>query len=128
MDPNENRIRKIVLERLGACRVCHRAHDGDDVHVISQNPDVWMMVVECPDCHTRSFVAAVVDEKQADQAQIALRRLAGEHNLLHPMDQAAESSETAPAATDPLTDSDVSEMHEFLDTFNGDFKRLFAKG
>jgi hypothetical protein len=128
MDPNENRIRKIVLERLGACRVCHRAHDGDDVHVISQNPDVWMMVVECPDCHTRSFVAAVVDEKQADQAQIALRRLAGEHNLLHPVDGASDNREISSPTPEPLTDDDVSGMHEFLETFNGDFKRLFAKG
>ena len=90
MDSNENRIRKIVLERLGVCRVCHRLHEGEDVHVVSQNPDVWMMVVECPDCHTRSFVAAVVDEKQADDARIALRRLAGEH--LH--DQQVEETET----------------------------------
>lgn len=128
MDPNENRIRKIVLERLGACRVCHRAHDGEDVHVISQNPDVWMMVVECPDCHTRSFVAAVVDEKQADEAQIALRRLAGEHNRLHPMDQALEGNGTEPASTEPVSEADVTEIRDFLDTFNGDFKRLFAKG
>lgn len=127
MDPNENRIRKIVLERLGACRVCHRSHNGDDVHVISQNPDVWMMVVECPDCHTRSFVAAVVDEKQADDAQIALRRLAGEHDAHFTKDERIpDNAKTAP--TEPITETDVLDMHEFLGTFNGDFKRLFAKG
>lgn len=127
MDPNENRIRKIVLERLGACRVCHRAHDGDDVHVISQNPDVWMMVVECPDCHTRSFVAAVVDEKQAGEAQMALRRLAGELDpRVSPESQSLDNQITEP--TEPVTESDVAAMREFLSSFNGDFKRLFAKG
>lgn len=128
MDPNENRIRKIVLERLGACRVCHRIHDGDDVHVISQNPDVWMMVVECPDCHTRSFVAAVVDERRADEAQIALRRLAGEQDRTDARDEHAISDAIEPEASEPLTDADVLSMREFLTTFNGDFKRLFAKG
>jgi hypothetical protein len=128
MEPNENRIRKIVLERLGACRVCHRIHDGDDVHVISQNPDVWMMVVECPDCHTRSFVAAVVDEKQADEAQIALRRLAGEHDRQLPLDQTGSADTVAPEPSEPLTEDDVLAMHDFLSTFNGDFRRLFAKG
>ena len=126
MDSNENRIRKIVLERLGVCRVCHRMHEGEDVHVVSQNPDVWMMVVECPDCHTRSFVAAVVDEKQADDARIALRRLAGEH-VRDQQDDATEPEPT-PSPSDPVTESDVDEMRDFLSTFNGDFKRLFAKG
>ena len=126
MDSNENRIRKIVLERLGVCRVCHRVHESDDVHVVSQNPDVWMMVVECPDCHTRSFVAAVVDEKQAEDARIALRRLAGEH--LHDQEVDATGSDVIPSPTEPVTDTDVDEMREFLNTFNGDFKRHFAKG
>ena len=126
MDSNENRIRKIVLERLGVCRVCHRLHEGEDVHVVSQNPDVWMMVVECPDCHTRSFVAAVVDEKPADDARIALRRLAGEHLR----DQQVEETETVIQASpaDPVSEADVDDMRDFLSTFNGDFKRLFAKG
>jgi hypothetical protein len=127
MDPNENRIRKIVLQRLGTCRVCHRHHQSDDVHVVSQNPDVWMMVVECPDCHTRSFVAAVVDEKQADDAKIALRRLAGEHHVGTPQDNSDRAAEPRVAAQ-PISDEDVTEMHAFLDTFNGDFKTLFAKG
>jgi hypothetical protein len=126
MEPNENRIRKIVLERLGVCRVCHRMHEGEDVHVVSQNPDVWMMVVECPDCHTRSFVAAVVDEKQADDARIALRRLAGEHSPVQPVDEPEPEEPVSPA--EPVSEADVEEMHDFLSTFNGDFKRLFAKG
>ena len=128
MDSNENRIRRIVLQRLTLCRVCHRPHESEDVQVISQNPDVWMMVVECPDCHTRSFVAAVVDEKQADQAKIALRRLAGEHEL-HSLD-ALDSGDgmQAQAQSEPVSEEDVSTMHEFLETFNGDFKALFAKG
>jgi hypothetical protein len=126
MDSNENRIRKIVLERLGVCRVCHRMHEGEDVHVVSQNPDVWMMVVECPDCHTRSFVAAVVDERQADDARIALRRLAGEH-LRDQQDDTPEP-EIIQSPADPVTETDVDEMRDFLSTFNGDFKRLFAKG
>ena len=84
------------------------------------------MVVECPDCHTRSFVAAVVDEKQADDARIALRRLAGEHLR----DQQVEATETVIQASpaDPVSEADVDDMRDFLSTFNGDFKRLFAKG
>jgi hypothetical protein len=126
MDSNENRIRRIVLERLGVCRVCHRLHEGEDVQVVSQNPDVWMMVVECPDCHTRSFVAAVVDEKQADDARIALRRLAGEQTRIQPAEETTIEEPASPAET--VNEADVEDMRDFLNTFNGDFKRLFAKG
>jgi hypothetical protein len=44
------------------------------------------------------------------------------------MDQAVDNNGTEPASTEPVTESDVTEIREFLDTFNGDFKRLFAKG
>jgi hypothetical protein len=126
MDPSENRIRQIVLQRLTLCRVCHRQHESEDVHVISQNPDVWMMVVECPDCHTRSFVAAVVDEEQADQAKVALRRLAGEQELR--IRESTDPQESAAEPAEPVSEDDVESMREYLQTFNGDFKSLFAKG
>lgn len=128
MDPAENRIRKIVLERLGYCRTCHRQHEGGDVHVVSQKPDVWMMVVECPDCRTRSFVAAVVDERLAEDARESLKRLAGEHQH-HAFDARPHLLYEQPTlSTDPVSSDDVDSMHGFLETFNGDFKALFAKG
>ena len=128
MDPAENRIRKIVLERLGYCRTCHRQHEGGDVHVVSQKPDVWMMVVECPDCRTRSFVAAVVDERLAEDAKESLKRLAGEHQH-HAFDARPYLAETQPQVFgEAISDDDVESFRGFLDTFNGDFKSLFAKG
>ena len=130
MEPSEQRIRKIVLERIGTCRVCHRIHEGGDVNVVSQKPNVWMMVVECPDCHTRSFVAAVVDEKHADDAKIALRRLAGEQLRNSSLELHVElEDDVSYEPAEPVSDSDVADMHTFLETFNGDFNNLFsAKG
>lgn len=125
MEPSEHRIRQIVLQRIGHCRVCHRQHEGDDVNMVSQKPDVWMMMVECSDCHTRSFVAAVVDEKRADEARHALQEMAIELTI-----QDTGETEPVPArVTEPVGEDDVSEMRDFLQGFNGDFKRLFnAKG
>lgn len=128
MEPAENRIRKIVLQRLGTCRVCHRQHEGADVNVLSQKPDVWMMVVECPDCQTRSFVAAVVDEKYAPDAENALKQLAVEHHGLLAIEKAPIEKPVTQGPVEPVTDEDVNDLHEFLQTFNGDFRSLFAKG
>jgi hypothetical protein len=125
MEPSEQRIRQIVLQRIGHCRVCHRQHEGGDVNMVSQGPDVWMMMVECPDCHTRSFVAAVVDEKRADEARNALQEMAIELSLREVDSADAEST----ASNEPVSEDDVAEMREFLQGFNGDFKRIFgAKG
>ena len=125
MDSSENRIRQIVLQRIGHCRVCHRQHEGGDVNMVSQDPHVWMMMVECPDCHTRSFVAAVVDEKHADEARNQLQEMAIELSI---RDMSATPAEPAPPA-EPLSEDDVNGMRDFLEGFNGDFKRLFnAKG
>jgi hypothetical protein len=122
MEPSEHRIRQIVLQRIGHCRVCHRQHEGGDVNLVSQKPDVWMMMVECPDCHTRSFVAAVVDEKRADEARSALEEMAIELSI---RDVSGPPRESIPS-NDPLTDDDVTQMRGFLEGFNGDFKRLFS--
>lgn len=91
--------------------------------MVSQKPDVWMMMVECPDCHTRSFVAAVVDENRADEARSALQEMAIELSIRDI--NAAQAQPVAPA--EPLTEDDVSDMREFLEGFNGDFKRLFRE-
>ena len=123
--PNEHRIRQIVLQRIGHCRVCHRQHEGGDLNMVSQKPDVWMMMVECPDCHTRSFVAAVVDENRADEARNALQEMAIELSIRDVSGATIEPH----APSEPVNDDDVAEMRDFLQSFNGDFKRLFnAKG
>lgn len=127
MEPSEHRIRQIVLQRIGHCRVCHRRHEGGDVNLVSQKPDVWMMMVECPDCRTRSFVAAVVDEKRTDEARSALEELAIELSIRNVSEPGNASAQAL--AVDPVTEEDVTEMRDFLEGFNGDFKRLFnAKG
>jgi len=86
---------------------------------------MWQMVVECPDCHSRSFVAAVVDEAKADDARDHLRRLAGEHMVDAAFPEITEQDVRVPM--EPLIDQDVEDMRTFLETFNGDFKSLFAK-
>jgi predicted nucleic acid-binding Zn-ribbon protein len=122
MEPSEHRIRQIVLQRIGHCRVCHRQHECGDVNLVSQKPDVWMMMVECPDCHTRSFVAAVVDEKRTDEARSALEEMAIELSI---RDLSTAPNEPVPPP-EPLSEGDVTQMRNFLEGFNGDFKRLFG--
>lgn len=117
MDTSEKQIKRIVLNRMERCGVCHHLFEPEEVHVISRRPDMWMMVVECGECHARNFVAAVLNDGDPDEAQVALRRLSRgeEHSIA-----------TAPApAVPPVGVDDVLDMHDFLHDFDGNFLRLF---
>lgn len=125
-NPNtsEKQIKRIVLNRMERCTVCHRDFVPEDIHVLSRKDDMWMMVVECDECHARNFVAAVLGDGDPGEAQLALRRLSqgyGEPGI---------EAETAPAGdpVPPVSVDDVVDMHEFLRAFDGDFNRLFRDG
>jgi chromosome condensin MukBEF MukE localization factor len=124
---SEVQIKQIVLNRMERCTVCHHEFATDDIHVISRKPDIWTMLVECTDCHSRNFVAAVLNDGDPKEAQLALRRLSEQaiKEIKEPVKPEIESE--APATGDRVTASDVLDIHQFLDDFDGDFKALFKK-
>jgi hypothetical protein len=121
MDTSEKQIKRIVLDRMERCSVCHRGFEPDDVHVLSRKSDMWMLMVSCSECHARNFVAAVIGDGDAEEAQLALRRL-GEEHIRAKQDIESESDEDL---GEPVSIDDVLELHEFLQGFDGDFKALF---
>lgn len=122
MDTSEKQIKRIVLNRMERCSVCHHEFVADDIEVVSRRTDMWMMVVTCTECHRRNFVAAVLGNEDPSQVQLALRRLSEQAAAGTP--DALDHPEVSPP--DPVTTDDVLDMHEFLAGFDGDFKRLFA--
>jgi hypothetical protein len=127
MDTSDSQIRRIVVERMDRCTVCHRRSGEADVEVVSRKSDVWLMIVQCKDCHSRSFAAVVGDSS----APIDTESLFGFHpdgSIEITFEADADFFEIEPPAGDlaPAVDvDDLLEMHEFLDTFDGDFKSLF---
>jgi hypothetical protein len=121
MDTSEKQIKRIVLDRMERCSVCHRGFEPDDVHVLSRKSDMWMLMVSCGECQARNFVAAVIGDGDAEEAQLALRRLGEEHvrtrTGIEPEDEGVPG--------DPVSVDDVIEIHQFLQGFDGDFKALF---
>ena len=121
MDTSEKQIKRIVLDRMERCSVCHRGFEPDDVHVLSRKSDMWMLMVSCGECQARNFVAAVIGDGDAEEAQLALRRLGEEHvrtrTDIEPEDEGISG--------EPVSVDDVIEIHQFLQGFDGDFKALF---
>jgi hypothetical protein len=125
MESSENQIKRIVLDRMDRCGICHRSFEPEDVHVLSRKPDFWMMLVQCTDCHAKSFVAAVMKDGDPREARLALRQLT-EQAESGTVTIEAESGEELLEDVEPISAHDVLDMHEFLETFDGDFKKLFA--
>ena len=121
MDTSDKQIKRIVLDRMERCSVCHRGFEPDDVHVLSRKSDMWMLMVSCGECQARNFVAAVIGDGDAEEAQLALRRLGEEHvrtrTDIEPEDEVVTG--------EPISVDDVIEIHQFLQGFDGDFKALF---
>jgi hypothetical protein len=121
------RIKRIVLKRMERCVVCHHEFHTDDITIISRESDMWTMLVECTDCHARNFVAAVLNDGDPEEAQMALRRLTERAmREVHDQDEAeiALAGEIPPKG-EPVSASDVVDMYEFLQDFDGDFQGLF---
>ena len=121
MDASEKQIKRIVLDRMERCSVCHRLFESDDVHVLSRKADMWMLMVSCNECQARNFVAAVIGDGDAEEAQLALRRLGEEHVR----GRAHIETETTAEPTESVSVDDVLEIHEFLQAFDGDFIKHF---
>ncbi len=117
----DKQIKQIVLDRMERCSVCHRGFEPDDVHVLSRKSDMWMLMVSCGECQARNFVAAVIGDGDAEEAQLALRRLGEEHIRTSREIEDEDPSEPQ----DPVSIDDVLEIHEFLQGFDGDFQALF---
>lgn len=121
------RIKQLVLRRMERCIVCHRHFDQDDISVISREQDMWTMLVACPECHARNYVAAVMNDGNPEEAQLALRRLSeratedlvatGHTEVPSPLEEISSGS--------PVSAADVVDMYEFLNDFDGDFHALF---
>lgn len=121
-DTSEKQIKRIVLNRMERCSVCHHHFGSDDIQVVSRRSDMWMMVVSCSECHSRNFVAAVLGDGDPDEAQMALRRLSESNRgaIGNP-----ELDEPAAEPGEPVSIDDVLDMHEYLAGFDGDFSALF---
>ena len=127
-DAPEQHIKRIVLHRMDRCAVCHHEFEIDDIRVLSRKPDMWMMLVECTDCHARNYVAAVLKDGDPDEARLALRQLHERATGGAEAFQIAELAEATERPGPPVRAHDVLDMHEFLVDFDGDFRKHFAMG
>ena len=123
-----DQIKHIVLQQLSRCVVCHREYEVSDITSVQRKPGVWTLMVECDQCHSRNYIAAVTAEGSAEDAMLEVRSLT--QRALRGDDRSTDEendaiTSEAPLTGDRVTAGDVVDMHAFLDEFDGDFSALF---
>jgi hypothetical protein len=133
-DASEHQIKQNILERMDRCSVCHREFAADDLKVIRRERGFWVIAVTCDDCHNRNLVAAVLNDGDTAEARSALRELSRSSGFEIEIDGEFGGSVAEMVANGPelvagpvVSAGDVVDMHEFLNAFDGDFKRLFRE-
>ena len=113
MNAEETLIKLMVLNAVAKCSECGHVYHLEDVNVLGRQEQLWFLMMSCEECHSQGLVAAVLKEREDDEAV---------------------ECETAKPAAAPLqelpdfgrvTSDDVLDMHQFLRRFVGDFQQLF---
>lgn len=126
-----DQIKHMVLQQLNRCVVCHREYEVSDITSVQRKPGVWTLMVECEQCHSRNYIAAVTQDGNPEEAMFEVRSLterAMHDTSLRNVDSDDAAETQAPEVGDPVSAVDVLEMHDFLKDFDGDFERLFRSG
>jgi hypothetical protein len=93
------------------CEVCRQGFERDQVRVAARHEQLWIVSVRCARCRHQQVYWVALKE---DGAETLLRDVS---------DQEDERF----AAMAPVTSDDILDIHEFLETFDGNFKRLFER-
>ena len=112
MDHRESLIRHLM--ETVRCSVCSASYRQDNVSVLGHQDELWFLTVTCPDCSTQGLIAALVRGEAA-----AANPSAPESPL------ATQPVRPSPAAaTGPIDEADVADMHDFLTSYRGDLASL----
>lgn len=114
MEPDNIDVRRTVLEVLGDCSHCQTQYQLEDARIVGRTGNLWVLAIRCSRCDAQAFVAAVVGDQDED-------------DTLDILDDDAVSEVIAEYTSSPVTVDDVLDIHDFLDTFDGDFLSLFSR-
>lgn len=123
-----DQLKHQVLKQLNRCVVCHREYEIGDITSIQRKPGVWTLMVECEQCRSRNYIAAVTADGTAADAMIEVQSLTNQalrEASLRTVGPDDQSSGADKITGDPISAADVVDMHDFLKDFDGDFERLF---
>lgn len=113
MTDRERQVKRLVLTAVDGCAACGHVYALDNVDVIGQRGDMWVLRVVCPRCLKQGFIAALVNDAQEPAVADA------PSDPMPVIDEWRHDGQRT-----PITARDVLAMHEFLADHGGDLASL----
>ena len=105
-----------IIKRLVAalkCTSCGEDFHAEDIEILGTRGDICMINVYCNACDTKYYIGVVLDKDELDALE-GLKENPGFGEMADLMQ------------SEELTADEVTEMHSFLENFDGNFSQLFA--
>jgi hypothetical protein len=116
LDPTE----ELVKQQMAGvkCSVCGSLYESERVEILGRQEELWFLTITCAGCGTQGLVAAMVRDASPEEAAQA-----------RALSTTARQSEPNldPPFPSTVSDADILELRRFLEDFDGDFQRMFAK-
>ena len=127
-----------------ACADCGSHYLPTSVVVLARRRSAWMVMASCPACERRAlFVVTFPDQAQPNAVPLSFEEprvlphafLPLPADFARSLDSSSDSSSSdlpfaspppPQRAAAPISETDVSAMHDFLASFEGDFSALFT--
>lgn len=109
VDLDEHLVKEMVVASVGKCVTCGRPYDADGVTVLGHQDNLWFLMIVCGGCSSHALVTALLKEGRA-----------------RPLTDLTDEEFSRFNEERVVTADDVLDMHEYLETFNGDFAVLFG--
>lgn len=101
-----NDVKKFIANKK--CGLCGQRYEVANIDVLGHLGDLWLFNVYCSSCNSRGLISVNIKISEEPEAVTELPE--------------AEKS----YFSTPICFSDILNMHNFLNDFNGDFAALFA--
>jgi hypothetical protein len=115
------------LMRTVRCSVCEATYESDDVSVLGHQDELWFVAVRCASCQTQGLIAALVRDGALEEDSGGRPDGAAAGQRPTPWSPDPLGKDPARAADrGPITESDVDDMREFLQDFQGGMGALLG--
>jgi len=112
--PSDNdQIKWLILRHIAEnvqCVACHRSYAPEEVHILAHSDGLWVIRVACEYCGTEGLILVMVESRPSRPSLAALPDL---------------SDRASPPPNQPalrlITEAEVEEIHQFLETYAGNF-------
>lgn len=111
-DPERHLFIRHLLASV-KCAVCQHQYGPEDIDVIEQHDELWILSVVCSDCETQGLIFAIIREVTSDSLPL--------------LDMVEEEEPDALEHLPSIDADEVLDMHRLLREFDGDVYELLAQ-